>query len=63
MVKKYADLYLEARQTLIDAGEIPREAGVLSRQLLAGKPMPENWQQRLEELWKKLQKKSLMPVL
>ena len=35
MVKKYADLYLEARQTLIDAGEIPREAGVLSRQLLA----------------------------
>ncbi|MBR2048496.1 MAG: peptide chain release factor N(5)-glutamine methyltransferase [Oscillospiraceae bacterium] len=35
MVKKYADLYLEARQTLIDAGEIPREAGVLARQLLA----------------------------
>ena len=35
MVKKYADLYLDARQTLIDAGEIPREAGVLARQLLA----------------------------
>lgn len=35
MVKKYADLYLEARQTLINAGEIPREAGVLARQLLA----------------------------
>ena len=26
----------------------------LSRQMLAGKPMPENWQQRLDELWKKL---------
>ena len=35
MVKKYADLYLDARQTLINAGEIPREAGVLARQLLA----------------------------
>ena len=26
----------------------------LSRQLLAGKPMPENWKQRLDDLWKKL---------
>ena len=26
----------------------------LSRQLLSGKPMPENWKERLEELWKKL---------
>ena len=26
----------------------------LSRQLLSGKPMPQNWRQRLEELWKKL---------
>ena len=35
MVKKYSDLYREARQTLIDAGEEPREAGVLARQMLA----------------------------
>ena len=27
---------------------------ILSRQLLAGKPMPENWRERLNELWKKL---------
>lgn len=26
----------------------------LSRQLLAGKPMPENWRERLDEFWKKL---------
>ena len=26
----------------------------LSRRMLAGQPMPENWKQRLEELWKKL---------
>ena len=35
MVKKYSDLYREARQTLINAGEEPREAGVLARQMLA----------------------------
>ena len=35
MVKKYSDLYREARQTLIDAGEEPREAGVQARQMLA----------------------------
>ena len=27
---------------------------ILSRQMLAGKEMPENWQERLTELWKKL---------
>ena len=27
---------------------------ILSRQMLAGKEMPENWQERLNELWKKL---------
>ena len=27
---------------------------VLSRQMLAGKPMPENWRERLDDLWKKL---------
>ena len=27
---------------------------ILSRQLLAGKEMPENWRQRLDDLWKKL---------
>ena len=27
---------------------------VLSRQMLAGKEMPENWRERLDELWKKL---------
>ena len=26
----------------------------LSRKMLAGKPMPENWEQRLDDLWKKL---------
>ena len=26
----------------------------LSRQMLSGKPMPENWRERLDELWKKL---------
>ena len=35
MVKKYSELYVEARQTLINAGEEPREAGVLARQMLA----------------------------
>lgn len=35
MVKKYSELYVQARQTLINAGEEPREAGVLARQLLA----------------------------
>lgn len=35
MVKKYSELYQEARQTLINAGEEPREAGVLARQMLA----------------------------
>ena len=35
MVKKYSELYVQARQTLIDAGEEPREAGVLARQMLA----------------------------
>ena len=34
MVKKYSELYAQTRQTLINAGEEPREAGVLSRQLL-----------------------------
>lgn len=28
--------------------------GILSRQMLAGKPMPENWQEKLDGLWKKL---------
>ena len=27
---------------------------ILSRQMLSGKPMPENWRERLDELWKKL---------
>ena len=27
---------------------------ILSRQMLAGKEMPENWRERLDELWKKL---------
>ena len=27
---------------------------ILSRQMLSGKEMPENWRQRLDELWKKL---------
>lgn len=35
MVKKYTELYVNARQTLINAGENPREAGVQARQLLA----------------------------
>lgn len=35
MVKKYAELYVQARQRLIQSGEEPREAGVRARQILA----------------------------
>ncbi len=34
MVKKYADLYLEARRGFLASGDDPRQAGILARQLL-----------------------------